>query len=304
MNKHRIVFFNIGWMKYYKGINQNDKIKHGGEYVKENGTGHECCNFLPCDDGYVYGYVQPTKESIRFDKHLEDISNKEFVKNVIAVWIATDGFESQIVGWYKNATIFSKPQKIPRKTDVHKANKVSYFFVKTKKTNAVLLDECKRIPFFKSFHSVWYADGNDFVANQNAQEIAKTIIKGKQIYSLPRTSSTIPDIDGAEEGTSQYRLHLIRERNKKLIAQKKKNAKNLSCEICGFNFEKEYGFPFCEVHHKKPLSKLKKSVQTKPTDLAIVCSNCHRILHHKKDYLLSIEDLKKIIKKRRKKKLP
>lgn len=296
MKKHRIIFFNIGWMKYYKGINQNDKIKHGGEYVKENGTGHECCNFLACDDGYIYGYVQPKNESIRIDLHF-DVESYESIKNVIVVWIATDGFKSQIVGWYKNATIFSKPQRIPKRTDIHKANKVSYFFVKTKKKDAILLDECKRIPFFKSFHSVWYADGKDYIANQYAQEIEKNIIKGKQIFSHPKSFSNIPDIDGAEEGSSQYRMHLMRERNKKIIEQKKKNAKNLSCEICGFNFEKEYGIPFCEVHHKKPLSKLKRSTKTKTTDLAIVCSNCHRILHHKKDNLLSIEDLKKIIKK-------
>ena len=91
----------------------------------------------------------------------------------------------------------------------------------------------------------------------------------------------MPDIDGAEEGTSQCRMHLMRERNKKIKIQKKKNAKNLLCEICGFNFEKEYGVRFCEAHHKKPLSKFKKSVETKIIDLAIVCSNCHLILHHK-----------------------
>lgn len=150
--------------------------------------------------------------------------------------------------------------KIQKRTDIHKANKVSYFFVKTKKRDAVLLDECKRIPFFKSFHSVWCAKGNDFVANQHAQGIAKSIIRGKQIFSLSKIFSNIPDIDGAEEGTSQYRIHLMRERNKKIIIQKKKNTKNLSCEILEFNFEKEYGVRFCEVHHKKPLSKLKKSV--------------------------------------------
>ena len=63
----------------------------------------------------------------------------------------------------------------------------------------------------------------------------------------------------------------MRERNKKNIIQKKKNTKNLSCEICGFSFEKEYAVRFFEVHHKKPLSKLKKSVERKIIDLAIVC---------------------------------
>lgn len=298
MNKRRIIFCNIGWMKYYKGVGKKDQIVHGGGYVEKNGSGHECCNFCPCVDGYVYGYVQPHNDSIRIDSHFGIDLEQKSVDNVIVVWIATDGLESQIVGWYKNAIVFSERQKIPHQTDVHKKNRVEFFYMKTKKENAVLLDESKRIPFFKPFRSVWFADGEDFEANQQAQKIAENIIRGKRIFCSQKNSN-IPDIDEAEEGTSQYRMHLMRERDKKIVVQKKKNAKNLSCEICGFSFEKEYGIPFCEVHHKKPLSKLKKSAKTKITDLVIVCSNCHRILHHKKDNLLSAEDLKKIIKKQR-----
>lgn len=290
-------------MKYYKGIDSNDQIVHGGKYVERNGSGHECCNFLPCNDGYVYGYVQPKSDSIRIDVHFDIDSEQKSIDDVIVVWIATDGLCAQIVGWYKNATVFSKPQEIPHKTSVHKKNKVALFYVKAKNKNIVLLDEGERIPFFKSFRSVWYADGKDYMANQYAQEIAKGIIKGKRIPGLPKSSRNIPDVDRAEEGSPLYRMHLMRERNKKIIDQKKKNAKDLSCEICGFNFEKEYGVAFCEVHHKKPLSKLKKSAETRSTDLAIVCSNCHRILHHKKDDILSIEDLKKKIKKYNSKRL-
>ena len=76
--------------------------------------------------------------------------------------------------------------KIPKRTDIHKANKVSYCFVKAKKKDAVLLDEYKRIPFFKSFHSVWYANRNDFVANQHAQGIARSIIKTNRYLFFQR----------------------------------------------------------------------------------------------------------------------
>lgn len=111
----------------------------------------------------------------------------------------------------------------------------------------------------------------------------------------------ILDIDCAEEGSPKYREHLIRERNKSLIRKKKESATSLSCEVCGFDFKKFYGDlgkDYCEVHHKIPLSKLNESAKTELADLAIVCSNCHRMLHRKRDDVFTIAELKKKIKKK------
>lgn len=111
----------------------------------------------------------------------------------------------------------------------------------------------------------------------------------------------ILDIDCAEEGSPKYREHLIRERNRTLILKKKKSATSLSCEVCGFDFKKFYGDlgeNFCEVHHKIPLSKLNESAKTELADLAIVCSNCHRMLHRRRDDVFTIAELRKKIKKK------
>ena len=55
----RMVFCNIGWMRRYRGLDrQQDNIFGGGRWLRESGTGHEVCNFLPCADGYVYGHVE------------------------------------------------------------------------------------------------------------------------------------------------------------------------------------------------------------------------------------------------------
>ena len=74
-----------------------------------------------------------------------------------------------------------------------------------------------------------------------------------------------------------------------------------SCMVCGFNYEEvygEHGKDFIEVHHVKPLSTLDKAVEIDPEkDLAPVCANCHRMLHRKRDHVLSIEELKAILKK-------
>ena len=46
-NAMKIVFLKISNMKYYKGVCKNDTPSYGGDYVKENGYGHEEYNFYP-----------------------------------------------------------------------------------------------------------------------------------------------------------------------------------------------------------------------------------------------------------------
>lgn len=77
----------------------------------------------------------------------------------------------------------------------------------------------------------------------------------------------------------------------------------LNCYACGFNFEKVYGergTDFIEIHHVKPLSSLEEAVEINPeTDLVPLCANCHRMVHRRKDNVLSIEELKELIEQYR-----
>ena len=107
--------------------------------------------------------------------------------------------------------------------------------------------------------------------------------------------------DFVKEGEVIYKLHKYRERNSKITKDKKEryfkaNGK-LDCEICSFDFYAIYGEigkGFIECHHRKPLSELEPNTKTKLSDLALVCANCHRMLHRSIN-TLSIQDLKKII---------
>ncbi|WP_083558869.1 HNH endonuclease [Syntrophotalea acetylenica] len=73
----------------------------------------------------------------------------------------------------------------------------------------------------------------------------------------------------------------------------------LTCNACGFNFEKVYGArgaDFIEVHHLKPIHTFEEEQQVDPkTDLTTVCSNCHRMIHRDPDNVLSLEALKIIL---------
>jgi 5-methylcytosine-specific restriction protein A len=83
-------------------------------------------------------------------------------------------------------------------------------------------------------------------------------------------------------------LNIVKEKRRQVIAE----TGSLRCTVCSFDFFATYGElgrDFCEVHHLLPMSLRHEETQTLLQDLAIVCSNCHRMLHRKG--LLSIEAL-------------
>jgi len=73
----------------------------------------------------------------------------------------------------------------------------------------------------------------------------------------------------------------------------------LTCMACEFNFKDFYGERgdnYIEVHHIKPVSKLTEETIVKPeTDMIVLCANCHRIIH-RRHKVLSLTELKSIIK--------
>lgn len=98
-----------------------------------------------------------------------------------------------------------------------------------------------------------------------------------------------PNSTSAQEGKKRRVLiiHHQREyslRRAKLDAFRREHDGRLFCEVpgCGFDFEFMYGdlgSGFAEVHHLRPLSELDQPVSTALPDLAVVCANCHRMIH-------------------------
>lgn len=103
------------------------------------------------------------------------------------------------------------------------------------------------------------------------------------------------------EGKQRLITHIVRERNRDIINQKKINASEngcLFCEVCGFSFLTIYGVEFIECHHIEPISNGGERV-TRLEDLALVCPNCHKILHRKiNGEYLTLEKLKLRIEER------
>ncbi len=108
--------------------------------------------------------------------------------------------------------------------------------------------------------------------------------------------------DEFPEGKIVERKHKARERNSELIKKAKQNFKEkngkLFCQICGFDFEKKYGklgANFIEAHHTIPVSEMNVGYTSKIDEIAIVCSNCHKMLHRKRPWV-KMDELEKIIK--------
>lgn len=106
----------------------------------------------------------------------------------------------------------------------------------------------------------------------------------------------------SREGRQRLALHQTRERAGTAAAQAKARALRkgtLRCEVCNFDFEAFYGpigGEFIEAHHKVPLARLdpRKGGLTKVSDIALLCANCHRMVHHRMP-CLTIRELRREI---------
>ncbi|MDB6444049.1 HNH endonuclease [Pseudomonas sp. 21TX0197] len=145
---------------------------------------------------------------------------------------------------------------------------------------------------------VWLEFANN--PKRLAEVVATIKANVETVYATPLALSVEeePGFFEAEEGKVLTRVHRVRERDKKLVKRKKDEALKkhgvLQCEACGFNFSKTYG-PDVEgvidVHHTKPLHTLQPGDKTKLADLALLCANCHRVVHSRRKWL-SVTEVK------------
>jgi len=140
------------------------------------------------------------------------------------------------------------------------------------------------------------------------REINKEIYN--QIIELSDLSDSHPDLqlnddapDGftstITEGAKRTTYTTTYERNPKLKRQALK-IHGYSCMACGFNFEKvygEYGKGYIHVHHTKPVATSGERTPDPETEMIVLCANCHAMVHRRKNKVLTLEELKDLMKK-------
>ncbi|REL32982.1 hypothetical protein DYD21_14295 [Rhodohalobacter sp. SW132] len=126
----------------------------------------------------------------------------------------------------------------------------------------------------------------------------------REVLGLYKDRTSEDDIqdehsDEIVEGKSVTAIHKRYERNSSLVKRVKerrlKDDPFLQCEVCGFSFMETYGDigkGFIEAHHLNPLSERDGEQVTNKKEIALVCSNCHNMLH-KGDPVFELTDLKK-----------
>jgi 5-methylcytosine-specific restriction protein A len=108
----------------------------------------------------------------------------------------------------------------------------------------------------------------------------------------------LPDQYEGEEGGVIISLHKRYERDPRVMSAKRKAAEavgKLACEVGDFDFQATYGelgADFIEIHHIKPVHSMVPGTKTKLSDLALLCSNCHRMAYRRR-VPLSLQEIKK-----------
>jgi 5-methylcytosine-specific restriction enzyme A len=167
---------------------------------------------------------------------------------------------------------------------------------------------------FRRFDPVYRAQGKSGLSRGSALEeiiwddfasdperLARTADAIRANIATPSETVVAPiDFDEAEEGRVLTRAHLVRERNRKLVEAKKREALEvkgrLTCEA--FDFQAAYGdrgSGFIEAHHALPLHMLQPGTKTRLADLRLLWANCHRMVHSRRRWL-TIDELRSCLR--------
>ncbi|MBR2654924.1 MAG: HNH endonuclease [Loktanella sp.] len=154
----------------------------------------------------------------------------------------------------------------------------------------------------KTEAAVWDEFADDPIRLKHVAETIISLIESDENI-LAGTIEADLDQYEASEGTLVTRTHQARERSSAIVKKKKAQAfqetGRLVCEVCTFDFAATYGErgeKFIECHHTKPVSDLKPGQATKLADLALLCANCHRMVHARRPWL-TLDELAKSLRR-------
>lgn len=127
----KMIFFHVGWMKYYRGPDEDDPTIGPHRHLRHNVFGHECLNFFP-RNGNCYGYVP---RGINIAKNLGASRNDAFIDDVVCVWVAKDPERAVrvIVGWYNGGRVYrSSNHPVEPSSNKLDGNDIAYLAVAPK----------------------------------------------------------------------------------------------------------------------------------------------------------------------------
>lgn len=103
-------------------------------------------------------------------------------------------------------------------------------------------------------------------------------------------------IEGLRTETKIY----VRGRSRQLRDLALENAKGICC-VCDTDYKKVLngkGVHVLQVHHRKQLAFTDTPRVTHLSDLAVVCANCHLLLHLDQKKAFDVEDLRRLLREK------
>lgn len=220
---------------------------------------HEMYNFSVASDGYIYGYLP--REGGGDLSRLGGDAHAEEVQGVTVIFI-TSGV---LCGYYRNATVFSSPIKHP---DGLKAGSSEiYCRVKVDPNDAYLIPSDNRNDELQPKPSgqfpVLYGDNSpDWVSwFENLADVSQNSF-------------------GSEKKRRKWTLRVERSSKARMMALK---TYGLKCECCDISHDDSVRSALFEVHHKVPYAENFEARSLTVSDLAVLCANCHRMIHRLPD---------------------
>lgn len=247
------------------------------------------------ENTFVLNFPNKHKASILSPNINDIILIYQKVKGIAAFTHLVTPIDDKIVDSERPNYRFGRRVKIIAKTNTENYIKVSSTLWNKVKLSGVTQGNACKIENIGSVDNIdelqldiWEAFKKHFnPSEKESATITSSIIKELEI--------TNPDLT-VKEGELKLVTHIVKERNRKIVLEKKKQAiknNNLKCEVCTFSFPEKYQSNFIECHHISPISLSQGIVETTLDDLALVCSNCHRMLHTKfNGVYLNIEELR------------
>ena len=191
----RVLFCNVGWMKEYRGIGEEDSIALPYVNMDKNAKNAEQYNFLNLD-GYYYGYVSAKtggkkKQEIQLEKIDPKVEEEAYLDNVLVIWVAkrpNDKAGSRVIGWYKNARVYRN----------YKENSFGLYNIRAKVKDSLLIP-----PMYRTYliypariigagkgmgqSNIWHPRGED------SNEILENCINYINSYSYERFDEHITE---------------------------------------------------------------------------------------------------------------
>ena len=115
-----------------------------------------------------------------------------------------------------------------------------------------------------------------------------------------------PEVETEEivgkEGKLLARFHIYKERDRRFARMVRRHYKShsggkLICQACGCVPVKTYGpngKSCVEAHHKIPIEQLQPDSVTVVSEMAMLCANCHRVVHSKRP-CLTVEQVNQLV---------